>query len=132
MKPRRFAVSRVRPNMRPTRMKKKICNNLVFKPDNEVHKDFRRYDCAVGKRGDAHDAGYDAYMTGLVFACTSKYIEIGELLAAIEKRKEDQVKLKKDKQTLKVRVVRGKLPPVSSPKKTRTRSGVHSAGHTAS
>lgn len=28
----------------------------------------------------SHDAGYDAYMTGVVFAILSKFIEIGEII----------------------------------------------------
>jgi len=68
------------------RNKKKICNNLMFAPDPS-NKEFRRYDCSRGKAGAAHDAGFDAYMTGLVFCCTTKYIEIGDLLKAAEDRK---------------------------------------------
>ena len=32
----------------------------------------------------AHDAGYDAYMTGFSFALMSKYLEIGQLIAKVE------------------------------------------------
>ena len=28
----------------------------------------------------SHDAGYDAYMTGVVFATLAKYIEIGQII----------------------------------------------------
>ena len=58
----------------------------MFAPDPS-HKEFSRYDCTRGKAGVAHDAGFDAYMTGLVFCCTTKYIEIGDLLKAAEERK---------------------------------------------
>jgi hypothetical protein len=34
-----------------------------------------------------HDAGYDAFMTGYVFMCISKYIEIGNI---VNKAKLDQ------------------------------------------
>ena len=30
--------------------------------------------------GQAHEAGYDAYMTGVIFALHAKYLEIGCLL----------------------------------------------------
>ena len=54
----------------------------MFKPDDE-ESEFARYE---NDGGSAHDAGYDAYMTGLVFAATTKYIEIGDLLQAAQER----------------------------------------------
>jgi hypothetical protein len=30
--------------------------------------------------GQGHDAGFDAFMTGLVFATLSKFIEIGNII----------------------------------------------------
>ena len=65
------------------RFKKAICNNIAFIPD-KADDEFGSY---VEKGGEAHDAGYDAYMTGLVFATTAKYIEIGDLLADQKDRK---------------------------------------------
>ena len=57
--------------------KKTICNNLEFRFDKEENQKFNRYEM---KGGQHHDAGYDAYMTGIVFARTAKYIEIGQLI----------------------------------------------------
>ena len=31
--------------------------------------------------GQGHDAGFDAFMTGLIFATLSKFIEIGNIIA---------------------------------------------------
>jgi hypothetical protein len=31
----------------------------------------------------SHDAGYDAYMTGLVFASLAKFIEVGEIIIPV-------------------------------------------------
>lgn len=30
--------------------------------------------------GQEHDAGFDSYMTGHIFACLTKYIEIGNVI----------------------------------------------------
>lgn len=34
----------------------------------------------VANGGQGHDAGFDAFMTGMVFANLSKYIEIGKIV----------------------------------------------------
>ena len=63
---------------------KRICNNLVISFDDKKNQTFGRYKI---ESGNAHDAGYDAYMTGYTFATTSKYIEIGELIKPISNQK---------------------------------------------
>lgn len=34
--------------------------------------------------GQDHDAGYDSYMTGHIFASFAKYIEIGKVIGTLE------------------------------------------------
>lgn len=51
---------------------KKFSNSLVFKFE-QSNPDFLKYETSQ----QSHDAGYDAYMTGVVFATLSKFIEIG-------------------------------------------------------
>ncbi|CDW88855.1 c transferase [Stylonychia lemnae] len=55
---------------------KKLRNNLNISLDKEQDSIFGLYDGI----GQEHDAGYDAYMTGYIFACISKYIEIGKII----------------------------------------------------
>ena len=59
------------------REQKRFCNNLEFEYDIEKDQKFGMYD-QVG--GQAHDAGFDAFMTGVVFALHAKFIEIGNLV----------------------------------------------------
>ena len=49
----------------------------MFEFDSKASASFSSYDRAGGQE---HDAGFDAYMTGLVFAALSKRKEIGDLL----------------------------------------------------
>lgn len=58
---------------------KKYNNNLSFQPDEEA-KESKKFSIYEQKGGQGHDAGYDAYMTGLVFASLSKFIEIGNII----------------------------------------------------
>jgi hypothetical protein len=34
--------------------------------------------------GQEHDAGYDSFMTGHIFACLGKYIEIGQTIGMLD------------------------------------------------
>jgi len=57
---------------------KAYCNNLVFEPDRKsTSSAFTQYE---NKGGQGHDAGFDAYMTGVVFATNAKYFEIGNIV----------------------------------------------------
>jgi poly(A)-specific ribonuclease len=62
---------------------KRYRNNLTFEPDEEEtdskskNKLFSAYE---ENGGQGHDAGFDAFMTGMVFANLSKYIEIGRIV----------------------------------------------------
>jgi hypothetical protein len=58
---------------------KKYKNNLAYQPDEEdkKHPKFSIYE---KNGGQGHDAGFDAFMTGMVFANLSKYIEIGKIV----------------------------------------------------
>lgn len=61
---------------------KRISNNLVINFDVRMSSKFGKFknkDKAI-----AHDAGYDAYMTGFAFALIAKYLEIGQLIAKVE------------------------------------------------
>lgn len=55
---------------------KKLNNSLNFAPDPS-NPEFAIYQ---SQGGQAHDAGFDAFMTGLVFATFSKFIEIGKIV----------------------------------------------------
>ena len=69
---------------------KRISNNLMFAYDKPASIKFCSYDQTGGQE---HDAGFDAYMTGHVFAAFCKRIEICQLLEQVsEKKKESQVK----------------------------------------
>ena len=62
---------------------KKYSNNLCFDADGAAeHPLFGLYEQSAGQ---GHDAGYDAYMTGLVFATLSKFIEIGKIVSRYPK-----------------------------------------------
>jgi hypothetical protein len=52
---------------------------LVFEVD--LKSDYPEFALFEKNRGQGHDAGFDAFMTGLVFASFSKYIEIGNIIA---------------------------------------------------
>lgn len=56
---------------------KKISNSLVFDFDAESDPAFGMYK----QGGQEHDAGYDAYMTGHIFGCLSKWIEVRHIIA---------------------------------------------------
>ena len=57
---------------------KKYNNNLCFEADcKNNHPIFSVYE---QNGGQGHDAGFDAFMTGLVFATLSKFIEIGKIV----------------------------------------------------
>lgn len=70
---------------------KRICNNLAFGCDEDASPKFMHYEQAGA--GQEHDAGFDAYMTGRVFAALAKRIEIGQLLELSSKKA--QMKLEK-------------------------------------
>ena len=60
---------------------KKLLNNLMFsfcKSESE----FLNYE--VNKQ--SHDAGYDAYMTGVVFATLSKFLEIALIVQPLQEK----------------------------------------------
>lgn len=55
---------------------KKFSNNIQFEADKLTDPKFGIFENNSGK-GQQHDASYDSFMTGIVFASISKYIEIG-------------------------------------------------------
>ena len=63
---------------------KRISNNLMINFDKSCSGKFRHYETSGGRE---HDAGFDAYMTGHVFAAFCKRIEICELLKSIESQR---------------------------------------------
>ena len=64
-------------------------NNLTVKFDNKVAKgDFGSY----GDEIHHHDAGFDSYMTGFIFAMISKRLEIQTLLEDVNKEEEEEKK----------------------------------------
>ena len=57
---------------------KKYNNSLCFEADcKQTHPLFSTYE---QNGGQGHDGGFDAFMTGLVFATFSKFIEIGNIV----------------------------------------------------
>lgn len=57
---------------------KKYNSHIGFEADcKDVHPQFSQYE---KHGGQGHDAGFDSFMTGLVFATLSKYIEIGNII----------------------------------------------------
>ena len=64
-------------------------NNLTIKLDSEGHEDFGQYEDGNLKM---HDAAFDAYMTGYVFAGLTKRIEIEQLLQSVPATKEEEKK----------------------------------------
>lgn len=54
---------------------KKYSNSLMFAFDS-TNEGFLSYETAK----QSHDAGYDAYMTGVVFGTLAKFIEIGQVI----------------------------------------------------
>jgi len=63
---------------------------LVIKEDTKAHAEFGSYQSDNNLR--LHDAGFDAYMTGLVFAMQTKRIEIDTLLTECAASKEEEKK----------------------------------------
>ena len=67
---------------------KKYLNNLTVKFDIKA-------DMKYGSYGDElhhHDAGFDSYMTGFIFAMISKRLEIQTLLEDVNKEEEEEKK----------------------------------------
>lgn len=62
-------------------------NNLKIKFDIEVHRDFGEYQNGQLK---LHDAAFDSYMSGVVFAMMTKRIEIEKLLQTVPGTKEEK------------------------------------------
>jgi hypothetical protein len=59
---------------------KKLKNNVGIAFDTNAAMIFGQYGLDQTTSKQSHDAGYDAYMTGKVFICMSKYIEIGKIV----------------------------------------------------
>ncbi len=59
---------------------KKLKNNVGIVFDRKTHEIFGSYGVKNTTSNQAHDAGFDSFMTGKVFICMSKYIEIGEIV----------------------------------------------------
>lgn len=60
---------------------KHYSNNLIFEADcKQTYPQFSQYEQGAGQ---GHDAGYDAFMTGLVFATSAKCIEIGKIVSKV-------------------------------------------------
>ena len=55
---------------------KKYNNNIFVEPD-PIHPAFNTY---KQNGGQGHDAGFDSYMTGTIFATLAKFIEIGNIV----------------------------------------------------
>ena len=70
------------------RTDKKYSNNLAVSFDISADEQFGSYIT----NAQAHNAGYDAYMTGYVFATLAKKLEIDQLLAQSAINKEDESK----------------------------------------
>ena len=65
---------------------KKYANNVQIMLDKERDPKFGSfYNPKTGQvDGQEHDAGFDSYMTGHIFASFTKYIEIGKVIGNIE------------------------------------------------
>jgi hypothetical protein len=59
---------------------KTLRNNVSVTFDTKAHEIFGSYGAKNTTSNQAHDAGFDSYMTGKVFICMSKYIEIGKIV----------------------------------------------------
>lgn len=70
---------------------KKLRNNVSINLDTKAHEIFGTYGEKNTASKQAHDAGYDSFMTGKVFICMSKYIEIGKI---VKNAKSQQLPLK--------------------------------------
>jgi len=74
---------------------KKFKNNLV------VELELRENESHYSQKGiEAHDAGWDAYMTGVIFAQIGKYIEIGNIFKSRAPQAFDKYKQKSRKAPL--------------------------------
>ena len=57
---------------------KKYNNHISFEADcKKTHPSFSVYE---QNGGQGHDAGFDSFMTGLVFATLAKFIEVGNIV----------------------------------------------------
>ena len=70
---------------------KRISNNLMFAYDASASPKFCHY---LHSGGQEHDAGFDAYMTGHVFAALAKRLEIGQLLEQSSKKAQSKNELR--------------------------------------
>jgi hypothetical protein len=59
---------------------------LVFEVD--LKSDYPEFALFEKNRGQGHDAGFDAFMTGMVFFTLSKFIEIGNIIQKPAKQQE--------------------------------------------
>ena len=80
---------------------KKYKGILGFAFDSDVDSQFATYE----SHAQAHDAGYDAYMTGLVFATLTKKIQIDQVLA--EQEAASKAELRKQKAAQKTKPKKG-------------------------
>lgn len=72
--------------------KKQLKDNVII----ELSEGYESYSTAEAD-GKAHEAGYDAYMTGYIFATLMKYKEIGLFLEKVQSQGEKRTKQKKQK-----------------------------------
>ena len=72
---------------------KKFVSNLVIKFDVAGAEEFGGYT----ENEQHHDAGYDSYMTGYIFAMMAKRMEIENLLTSAALKKMDQEKAEEEK-----------------------------------
>ena len=65
--------------------KKDYANNVTIVLDKETDARFASYNEQKDSiEGQEHDAGFDSFMTGHVFAKLAKYIEIGKTIGIME------------------------------------------------